>query len=138
MPATGIVAVATKQTDLAVGLILVETVQGDRRHCTFVLFVGAVNIEIAQTDDLATGRGQLPAYTLVEKKFRVAVNIQRPLILALLAKNPTGAIYRCRRRIQHRHLQALGSIKQVATEAVVVVHHKAPIAFDGAGARALM
>ncbi|MCY1441656.1 hypothetical protein D9M71_579790 [compost metagenome] len=138
MAAARVVAIAAEQADLAVGLVLVEAVQGDRGHGALVLFVGAVDVEVAQADDLAARLWQLPAHALVEKEFRVAVNIQWPLAFTLFAKVASGAIHRCRRGIQQRHLQGLGGVEQVAAEAVVVVHHQAPVAFDGAGASALM
>ncbi|MNS88269.1 hypothetical protein D3C72_1222370 [compost metagenome] len=138
MPTTWVITIAAEQADLAMGLILVEAVQGHRCHRAFVLFMRAVDVEVTQADDLATRNGQLPAHTLVEEELGVAVNVQWPLTFALFAKVPPGAIHRRRRGIQQRHLQPLGSFEQVAAEAVVVVHHEAPVAFDGAGAGTLV
>ena len=78
-----------KKTDEPFGAPLAHLMKCHRSHSAFVLFAGAVNIEISKTDhgrwqSRRPSRPNLLSDNLVEQELRITVNIQRMLMFGAL------------------------------------------------------
>jgi hypothetical protein len=103
-----------------------------------VLFARPIDIEVAEAGDLGVGVGETATHDLVEEEFRIAIDIQRRLVVALLTEYAATAVNRSRRRIQERNLLLGAEIHQRQRIAVVVGHHVAAVGFHGVRAGALV
>ena len=136
--AIGVAVPAPKQLDPLFAAKLVEEMERDRGHAPLVRLVRPVDVEIAKARDLAVRVGQAPAHDLVEQELGIAVDVERRLVFAFLAKHPARAVDRGGRRVQERHLFFLAVIEQRHRIAVVVLHHVAPVRLHRVGAGALV
>src|SRR5574341_2180336 len=113
-------------------------VVGDRCHAALVLLVRAVDVEVAQADDLRGAFLQPAPYHLIEQELGVAVDVERPLAAALLAELGARAVHRSRRGVEQRHVLLLAPVEQALGVGVVVVEHVAAVGLHRVGARALV
>ena len=67
--------------------VLVEEMEGDRGHAPLVGLARPVDVEVAEARDLRRAPGEPAAHHLVEEELRVAVHVERRLVLARLAED---------------------------------------------------
>jgi hypothetical protein len=103
-----------------------------------VLLARPVDVEVAKTRDLRRSIRQHPPHVLVEQELRVAVDVERPLELALLAEDAAAAVDGRARRVDERHVVVLAPIEQRDRVAVVVPQHVAAVGLHRVRAGALM
>ena len=103
-----------------------------------VLLARTVDVEIAEAGDLRGALRQHPAHVLVEQELRVAVDVERRLARALLAKHGAAAVDRRARRVEKRDVVVLAPVEQRDRVAVVVAHHVPAVGLHRVGARALV
>ena len=115
-----------------------EEVVRHRRHPPLVLFPRAVHVEVAEAHDGGGAIGQHPAHVLVEQELRVAVDVERSLVLALLDERGAAAVHRRARRVEEGNVVVLAMVEQRHRVAVVVAQHVAAVALHRVGARALV
>ena len=77
--AMSVTVAAFKQLDLALGSKLVVVMEGDRGHASLVRLARAIDVEIAETDDLRRGFRQTPAHDLIKEELGVTVDVERRL-----------------------------------------------------------
>ena len=133
-----VAARALEQPDPAFAQVLAAEMPGDRGHPLLVLLARTVDVEVAEADDLRGALGKQPAHVLVEQELRIAVDVERRLERALLAKHAAPAVDRGARRIQERHVVVLAPFQQRHRIAVVVAHHVPAVGLHRVGARALV
>src|SRR5260364_414458 len=75
-----IAAVFAKEPHAAMRAVLVEVMECNRGHPSFMRFARAIDTEITQSDALAMRARQLATTIMIKQQFRVAVNIQGPLV----------------------------------------------------------
>ncbi|MPN41607.1 hypothetical protein SDC9_189161 [bioreactor metagenome] len=112
--------------------------EGHRGHAPLVVLPGTVNVEVAEADDLGAGIGQAAAHHLVEQELGVAVDVERPLVLALLLEHVAGAVSRGRRGVEELDVLVLTPVEQDQRVAIVVLHHVATVGLHGVGAGAFV
>src|SRR6185369_15378575 len=117
---------------------LVEEVEGDGGHAALVGFARAVDVEVAEPGDLRRALVEHAPHRLVEQELRVAVDVERPLVLARLLEDAARSVHRGRRRVDARHALLLAPREEVQRVLVVVLHHVAPVGLHGVGAGALV
>src|SRR5689334_22177133 len=126
--AVGIAAGSGEQRNAAIALVLIEQVPGHRGHPALVRLARAVDVEVAKARDLRGALAKEPAHVRVEQRLRIAVYVERRLVLALLAKHRRAPVYSRARCIEERDVVVLAMLEQPHRIAVVVAHHVPAVA----------
>src|SRR3569832_2177639 len=85
--ACGEARVRAEEVNLAAGPELIEMMEGDRSHASLVLLARPIHVEVAESDYLRAHRRQRSAHDVVKQQLRVAIHVQRLLMLRLFLKD---------------------------------------------------
>src|SRR5574343_1899313 len=130
---------AFEQLHLAFSTELVEVVEGHRGHAPLVVLARAIDVEIAEADDLRRRvLGQALTHDLVEQELRITVAVERAFVLTLFLEDAAGAIGSGRRSVEELDVLVLAPVEQDHGVTVVVLHHVAAIGFHGVGTGAFV
>src|SRR5947207_11580815 len=127
-----------EQAHIALGTILFEKMQCDRCHPALVMLARAVDVEVAQADQLRRAFVEKAPHILIEEKFRIRVGVARRFAFAFLAEHAAIAIHGSTRRIDKRDVVVLAIRDEVDRIAIVVAHHVAAVGHHRVRARAFM
>ena len=136
--AVGVAEASFEELDFAVFAVLEVLMEGNGRHAPLVLFVRAVDIEVAQADHGSAQVIEVVANDLVKQELRVAVDVERTLKAAVFNEFGMRAVGCGRGRIDEGNAKFLRPAVEVERVAVVVLHHVVAVLFHRVGAGALM
>ena len=110
----------------------------DAGHAAFVLLAWPVDVEVAQADHGAFELGHMAPDVVVEDQFGVAVDVERALIGGMFLEFGAGSVDGSGGGIDQWNLVIESEVQQLFGVGKVVVHHVAPIIFEGVGTGALV
>ena len=131
LPTVRIAIPTLEQLGILASFDLFVQVIGHGRHLALVLLSGAVDVEVTEADNLATGRRQNRAHVLVKLPLGIAIDVQWPFALARFPELIAGAVDRRTGGVEKRHFVVQAPMQQHLGVGVVVLHHELAVPLGG-------